>query len=189
MQSNATVRRNGKDVKVEVRTKFPDNGKVSVTVIGGETKIAVRVPGWCDSYKGETTNGYAYFDVKDGETITLDFAMRIRFVAARPEVDLDCGRYAVMRGPVVYCSEAVDNGAHLRDIRLSNRSRVKVGKDDDLGVSTLILKGYRTEIEPNTTLYYDSADEKFKEVEVKMIPYYAFANRGDTDMLIWHQVK
>lgn len=189
MQSNATVRRNGKDVKVEVRTKFPDNGKVSVTVIGGETKIAVRVPGWCDSYKGETTNGYAYFEVKDGETVTLDFAMRIRFVAARPEVDLDCGRYAVMRGPVVYCTEAVDNGAHLRDIRLSKRSRVKIGKDDSLGVSTLTLSGYRTEIDAETSLYYDSADEKLKKVEVKMIPYYAFANRGDTDMLIWHQVK
>ena len=189
MQSNTSVKRGGKNVKIEVKTKYPDNGKVSVTVSGGDTKVAVRVPAWCDSYKGETTNGYAYFNMKDGETVSLDFAMKVRFVAARPEVDMDCGRYAVMRGPVVYCSEAVDNGAHLRDIRLSKRSRVKIGKDEALGVPTVSVKAYRTEIQPETSLYYDSANEKFREIEVKMIPYYAFANRGDTDMLIWHLVK
>ena len=64
-----------------------------------------------------------------------------------------------------------------------------MGKDDRLGVSTLTLSGYRTEIDAETSLYYDSADERLKKVEVKMIPYYAFANRGDTDMLIWHLVK
>lgn len=189
MQSNTTVKRGGEDVKIEVKTKYPDNGKVSVTVSGGNTKVAVRIPGWCDSYKGETVNGYAYFDLKDGESVNFDFTMNVRFVAARPEVDMDCGRYAVMRGPVVYCTEAVDNGAHLRDIRLSKRSRVRFGKDDGLGVSTLTLSGYRTEIDAETSLYYDSADERLKKVEVKMIPYYAFANRGDTDMLIWHLVK
>lgn len=189
MQSNTTVKRGDKDVKIEVKTKYPDNGKVTVSVSGGDTKVAVRVPAWCDSYKGETVNGYAYFDLKDGDSVSLDFAMKVRFIAARPEVDMDCGRYAVMRGPVVYCTEAVDNGMHLRDIRLSKRSRVKLGKNKDIDVPTITLKGYRTEVLPETELYYDSADEKFKEVEVEMIPYYAFANRGDTDMLIWHLVK
>jgi len=189
MQSNTSVKRNGKDVKIEVKTKFPENGKIAVSVSGGDTKIAVRVPAWCDSYKGKTENGYAYFDMKDGETVTLNFDMKVKFIAARPEVDMDCGRYAVMRGPVVYCTEAVDNGMHLRDIRLSKRSRVKIGKNKDLNVPTLTLKAYRTQIQPETSLYYNAADEKFTETSVTMVPYYAFANRGDTDMLIWHLIK
>lgn len=189
IHSNTTVNRNGKDVRIEVKTKFPENGKISVTVKGGDTKVAVRVPGWCDSYKGKTENGYAYFDIKDGETVTLDFEMKVKFIAARPEVDMDCGRYAVMRGPVIYCTEAIDNGMHLRDIRLSKRSRIKIGKNKDLNVPTLILKAYRTQVQPETSLYYNAADEKFIETTVTMIPYYAFANREDTDMLIWHLTK
>jgi DUF1680 family protein len=189
MQSNTTVKRGERDVKISVNTKYPENGKISISVSGGDTKVAIRIPAWCDSYEGKTVNGYAYFNVKNGETIDFDFKMKVCFVAARPEVDMDCGRYAVMRGPVVYCTEAIDNGMHLRDIRISKRSRIRVGKDRNLGVSTITLKGYRSEIPSGTSLYYDAAKEKFKEVEVKMIPYYAFANRDETDMLIWHLLK
>ena len=189
MQSNTTVKRGDRDVKISVNTKYPENGKISISVSGGDTKVAIRIPAWCDSYEGKTVNGYAYFNVKNGETLDFDFKMKVCFVAARPEVDMDCGRYAVMRGPVVYCTEAIDNGMHLRDIRISKRSRIRVGKNRNLGVSTLTLKGYRTEIQPETSLYYNAAKEKFKEVEVKMIPYYAFANRDQTDMLIWHLLK
>jgi DUF1680 family protein len=32
-------------------------------------------------------------------------------------------------------------------------------------------------------LYDDGADEK--AVAVKLIPYFSFANRGQTDMIIW----
>ena len=189
MHSNTVVNRDGKEVKIEVRTKFPENGKISLSVHGGNTKVAVRIPSWCDSYKGETIDGYAYFEAKDGDTLTFDFNMKVRFIAARPEVDMDCGRYAVMRGPIVYCTEAVDNGMHLRDIRLAKRSRIKIEKDKDLNVTTLMLKGYRTDIQPESSLYYDVANEKLKEIKVKMIPYYAFANREETDMLVWHLLK
>ncbi len=189
MQSNTVVNRGDKNVKIEIKTKFPENGKVSILISGGNTRIAVRIPSWCESYKGETVNGYAYFDVKDGDTLDFDFNMKVRFLAARPEVDMNCGRYAVARGPVVYCTEAIDNGMHLRDIRLAKHARVKVEKNKELGVSMLTVKGYRTDVSSKTSLYYDAADEKLKEIEVKMIPYYAFANRGETDMLVWHLLK
>lgn len=187
-QSNTTVKRGSAKVKITVKTRYPESGKICISAAGGNTRVAVRIPSWCDSYKGEVVNGYAYFDLKDGGSINLDLNVKLRFVAARPEVDMDCGRYAVMRGPVVYCTEAVDNGMHLRDIRLSRRSRVKAEKNE-LGVPTVTLKGYRTETQPDMPLYFDASKESFKEVDVKMIPYYAFANRGDTDMLIWHLLK
>lgn len=189
MQSKTTVERGGATVRIKTRTKFPENGKVTISVSGGSTRVAVRIPYWCDSYRGETVNGYAYFDVKEGDSLKFDFGMKVRMIAARPEVDMDCGRYAVMRGPVVYCTEAIDNGAHLRDIRLARRSRAKLGWDAELGVPTLTLRGYRTETRPDAPLYYDASKQALKETEIKMIPYYAFANREETDMLVWHLSK
>ena len=32
---------------------------------------------------------------------------------------------------------------------------------------------------------YKKASEKDKEIDIKFIPYYAFANRGEDDMAVW----
>ena len=36
----------------------------------------------------------------------------------------------------------------------------------------------------NNNLYFDATDE-YIETTLKFIPYYAYANRGETDMLVW----
>ena len=114
--------------------------------------------------------------------------MRVKLIEARPEAVFDCGKFAVMRGPVVYCMEAVDNGDILRDIRLSARSRFKYGKHEELGVPKLTVKAYRRQRDDGSPMYYERK-EQLVETEATLIPYYAFANRGITEMQIWHLVK
>lgn len=43
--------------------------------------------------------------------------------------------------------------------------------------------------EDNGKLYFNAKEKRAKEVTLKFIPYYAFANRGDTDMLVWVREK
>lgn len=188
MQSRTEIERSGKTIVIEQKTRYPENGKVEIKVSGGDTRLAVRIPGWCDSYEGETVKGYAYFDVKEGQTLAFDFNMRVKLIEARPEVIFDCGRFAVMRGPIVYCMEAVDNGDILRDIRLSARSRFKYGKHQELGVPKLTVKAYRRQRDDGGPMYYERK-EQLIETEATLIPYYAFANRGTTEMQVWHFVK
>ncbi len=178
----------GKKLTITQKTKYPENGKVKISVSGGDTRLAVRVPGWCTEYKGETENGYQYFDVKDGEEIELNFKMKVKFIEARPEVIVDCNRFAVMRGPIVYCMEGVDNGDNIRDIRLDSRARFSYSKHKELGVPCLSVKAYRRKADENTPLYKER-DMKFEKTEATLIPYYAFANRGATEMQVWHFVK
>ena len=46
-------------------------------------------------------------------TVTFDFPMPVRMLAANPNVREDAGKVAFMRGPVTYCAEGIDNGAAL----------------------------------------------------------------------------
>lgn len=178
----------GKRIKVTQKTNFPESGKLELTVNGSALKVAVRIPYWCKSYTGETTKGYAYFDLSDGETLSLDLGMPTVFIEARPEAIFDCGRYAVMRGPVVYCMESIDNGEILRDIRLDGGTGFEEGIHPTLGVPTLKIKAYRRKKEENAPLYRERK-ELLEETKATLIPYYAFANRGECEMQVWHFVK
>lgn len=188
MQSSAEIERDGKNLRIEQTTRFPENGKIKLRVSGADTRVAVRIPWWADNYAGETVKGYAYFDMKDGEELALDFGMKIRLIEARPEVTSDCGRVAVMRGPVVYCTESIDNGKNLRDLRIDTHSRFATGKHGELGVPQIRVRAWRKTVEENAPLYSVRTDELVK-TEAVLIPYYAFANRGECEMQVWHLTK
>ena len=38
-------------------------------------------------------------------------------------------------------------------------------------------------------IYFDVESVKAESFEAKLIPYFAFANRGETDMRIWVELK
>lgn len=184
MQSETVIDRNGQTIKIKQRTAYPENGKVRISISGGATKIAVRIPGWYKDYKGECEKGYAYFDLKDGEELSFDFKMKPRFVTSRPESHFTAGRYALVKGPVVYCMEGCDNGEYLADIRVSTRSRIESSVHPELGTPMLTAKGYRTKLTEDTPLYFDLGAELYP-VSVKFIPYYAFANREECEMQVF----
>ena len=186
MDSVAQIEIGGKKVRVTQKTAYPVDGKVQISVEGADINIAVRVPGWCDSYEGETKKGYAYYELKENSPVELDFKMEPIFIEADPRVLDNCGKYAVQRGPVVYCMEGVDNGEGIRDIRLDSNSAFTVEHSPEFYAPVLKIKAYRKEKSP--TLYRKKTD-KYVETEAKLIPYFAFANRGETEMQVWSLLK
>ena len=111
-------------------------------------------------------------------------------VCANVGVIKDIGKLCVQAGPVVYCAEEVDNGANLHALSIAPEFGYEVSYDEKLGLNKLEIEGYRAE---NTTdkLYARAKTESaaVKPVKIKMIPYYSFANRGETDMLTWFNRK
>ncbi len=190
MESETTVPRGSATLKVSQKTAYPTDGKVAITVSGGATRLAVRVPWWSEAYRGQTKKGYLYLDVKDGETVSLDFGMKTRYVRARKELIFNVNRVAVMRGPVLYCMESVDNGANLRDIRLDRSAPFVEGIHPTLKVPTLHVRAYRRKAAENEALYHElPAHEEFVETTATLIPYRAFANRELAEMQTWHFLK
>lgn len=186
IDSVAELEIKGKKVTVTQKTEYPVDGKVEISVSGADIKIAVRVPEWCDKYEEKTDKGYMYLDLCENKPVELDFTMETVLVEANPMVIADAGKYAVMRGPLVYCMEGVDNGSCIRDIRIDADSEFILGDVSEFGAPIIKVNAYRRKA--TSKLYYPKADNYEKTVAT-LIPYYAFANRGETEMQVWHFVK
>lgn len=167
-------------------TSYPENGHIKIRH-SGKRRVAIRIPGWCKSFKinAEYTlkNGYAYIDGAD--EITVDFDMSVRFVQANKHVHENAGRIAVMRGPVVYCAEGIDNGKDLPNVRIDVNAECVVGKSEFL-LPEIKTTAYR---DKESDMLYDDASDEYEESTLTLIPYYAFANRGETDMQVWFLKK
>lgn len=174
-------------IKCEIVTAYPVDGNVLVRA-EGVSKVAVRIPSWCDSFRTESSytmcGGYAVFE-NAGE-ISVEFDMTPFAVCANVGVVKDAGKLCVQAGPIVYCAEAVDNGENLHALSISPEFGYSVSYDEKTGLNLLEIDGYRSE---NVTdkLYSRAAKESAvkKPVKIKLIPYSTFANRGETDMLTW----
>ncbi|MBQ7383523.1 MAG: glycoside hydrolase family 127 protein, partial [Clostridia bacterium] len=181
---------NGKTVKITQRTKYPVEGAVKLTVEGTE-RVAVRIPAWCDKWSirvnGKTENpvpekGYIY--LPSGE-IELDFDMTPYAIETSPHVQDDSGRVAIKRGPVVYCLEGVDNGADLRDIHIDLSKPIESEDCSFCGLPTLKATGWRRDAKVFDNALYVRRGANKVEHELHFVPYFAFANRGETEMIIW----
>ena len=176
------------DAKVTVRTDYPMSGSVSVT---SNVPVQIRVPGWCyGSFRADashvTANGYARFEAG---SFTITFEMKPMLVAANVNVTNDLGKAALRRGPVIYCAEGVDNGGDVHSLffdRTTVRSAA-VEYSDFFAAPVITLPGFR--IKNTGDSLYAPLDETYEFVKIRMIPYAAFANRGETDMLVWINVR
>ena len=178
---------------VEMKTYYPHDGNVRLTVTGAKGKtLFVRVPGWCKRYTFSLpctlSNGYAAFSV-DSDSFTLDiaFAMEPVFYFAHPAVRADAGKKALMRGPLVYCLEGVDNEGDLFDLTVDTKTAPEMRFDPFFGANVLTFPAETAET-ADAPLYSADGTPR-KQTTATFIPYYAFANRGETDMAVWVQTK
>lgn len=202
----------GRTVKMIQETKYPWDGGVKMTVSpdrAGKFTVNVRVPGWAhnepvpsDLYRfldktdqavTVSVNGKAvpiqldkgYVSLnrqwKKGDVIDLKLPMPVRRVVANQEVAADKGRVALQRGPIVYAAEWVDNpGGHVRNLMLRDDSPLTAD------FNPALLNGVETVHGKAVGAAYDKAGKLTKnEQDFTAIPYYAWANRGPGQMLVW----
>ena len=171
--------------KLTMKTNYPADGIIHISGHTDMTKIALRIPGWCKHFELNADytleKGYAYIDVTGGVDITLKLDMPVMLINPNRRIHDYAGRVAVQRGPVVYCIEGVDNGKDLRAMAIDPKGEFSLGENEFI-LPNLMTKGFRPA--ENDELYYDS-QEAYEEVALKFIPYYAFANRGESEMQVW----
>lgn len=136
-------------------------------------------------------DGYLYITREwIGEsTVCMDFQMEIKLMEANPYVREDIGKIAITRGPIVYCLEEVDNGPMLHLLTFDKNQRDHmIAKEEVIGSNKIIAlygRGKKLRInDTKETLYHEITDE-YQDVELKWIPYYAWANRGEGEMSVW----
>lgn len=150
-------------------------------------------------------DGYLYVTGiwQDGDSITLDYSMDVRMETADKRVRENIGKAAFSRGPIVFCMEEADNGKNLHllkaDKKAASGEGVLIKESEELGHKMLVLEipGFGTSMYCGTetakdvlecSLYQDYIPEQESAVTLKLIPYYAWNNRGEGEMSVWIRV-
>ena len=192
-----------KDLEVEQITNYPWDGKITLTVKKAKnlSTVILHIPNWCNQYT-VFVNGDAYpvndasavvinRKWKKGDVITLNLNMRPRLVEANPLVEEAKNQVAVMRGPIVYCLESqdIEGNRNINDISIPADIQLKEVPMTINGHTFTALEGEALAQDGkqwnNETLYREISDKPVRKTCIRLIPYYAWDNRGIQDMSLW----
>lgn len=206
--------KNGSTFDVEQKTSYPYDGAVELSLSNihseGAVRVQLRIPGWATGgsilFDGDVADlGAAdsgtYYEVvvPAGATsaqIRVSLEMPVRLTVAHPFVEEDCNQVAVERGPLVYCMESADTSLDSLDqVLIDPESELVPGSATIDGVEVVALHGSALCKLGNESgkfgdspLYRTLAQGCLKRVEVQLVPYFAWDNRGWGEMRIWMPV-
>lgn len=184
--------------KIKVETNYPLEGTVKYsfkpTKEFMEMTLAIRIPYWSRNTKiimnGETLDykaikGYVYLKskFKNTDEIVVIFNMEPQRVFAASNVAADSGKVSLMRGPLIYCAEGIDNGGNVLNKLLSREAAINTTPLKDFpGNYCLEAAGYANK--KSNELYSFVRPENIP-CNIRFIPYYLWGNRGLTEMRVW----
>ena len=183
----------GTDIVVSQKTNMPWAGDVEISV-RGKTGLALRIPSWAEGYtcsaQGAVKDGYIQLPATEESTriINLTLPITARKVYANPKTNKD--EVCIMRGPLVYCVEDVDNSVDVDHIAVvdgpvKEAPAKKIATVEDVIPITATGKEL---VNPNWSSLYSSQPWKFSEEDKPLvyIPYFLRANRGGNGgMRVW----
>jgi hypothetical protein len=118
---------------------------------------------------------------KAGDSIELNLPMPVRRLVANQQVVTDRGRVALQRGPIVFAAEWADNpGGRVRNLMLPDQEPLRAEFRPDLLKGVEVVKARAVALARDDKGNLVRASE-----EVTFIPYYAWANRGPGEMMVW----
>ncbi len=192
----SSTTRLGDGTVVAIESGFPWSGTVSITVDApAPTRLLFRVPGWAarcrvalDGRDGGDERliervpvsvfGAARFAAATYEELALpagksrlrlEFDMAVSALRAHPKVRCDRGRVAIVRGPLVYCAEAVDNpGIDLEGV----------------AVEPAALRAEHDPVFPGGGCVVITGPDPQGRV-LRLVPYFLWGNRGAGAMRVF----
>lgn len=215
MANETTASLTSGKVSLKQETGYPYDGTVSLTLTPEHKEqaftLALRIPTWTSNrsvpgylYHYTLPNidpprilvngkeipcspdkGYVKIDRtwRKGDTVELILPMEPLLSWADNRILADKGRVCLTRGPLVYCAEETDNGKGVLHTVVPDRvMHPKQGVFTDG-----IMKGIPY-LDIDATVYPESRDEgKFSRL--RLIPYFAWCNRGQGEMQTWFPTK
>jgi hypothetical protein len=194
-------------VQLSQQTDYPWSGEIRFRVEqapAGAFALRLRIPVWAEGtsirVNGEAASKLAagaYAEVrrtwKKGDEVALVLAMEPRLVAANPYAETTRNQVAVARGPVVYALESPDLPAGVRvdEVVLPASIRLTPRHDTKLLGGVTVLEGQAVRVaQPDWTgaLYLTLRAPVREAVPLRLIPYYAWSNRGVSHMTVWMPV-
>jgi len=148
-------------------------------------KVTITINGKPVDYN--TENGYAVLNRtwNKNDMVEVKLPMEVKRVVANENVKSDISKVALQRGPVIYCTEWVDNNGKAANLVLPVNATFTTEYKADLLNGVTVLKSNVPAV---------IVDEKGENVNTitqpfTAIPYYTWANRGKGEMMVWFPEK
>ncbi|MVT09781.1 glycoside hydrolase family 127 protein [Chitinophaga tropicalis] len=216
ISSTASLQVEKQKVQIVQSNNYPWNGDLSFAIQPEKTadfELRIRIPGWAqgkaipgrlyafrDSVASPvvikvngtpvqyvTEQGYAVIKRtwKKKDVVEVQLPMQVKEVIADNRLTDDIGRIAIQRGPLIYCAEWKDNEGRTSNLFLP--AGFKPEMKPELLNGVMVLKGTGKRVDVNE----QQQEIRTTAAEVTLIPYYAWANRGEGEMNVWfpQQVK
>jgi uncharacterized protein len=186
-------------------TDYPWNGRVRITVKAAPARpltLRLRIPGWADG-ASLSVNGTRertppepgrYAALRRiwtaGDVVEVDLPLRVRLLQAHPLVEEARNQVAVQRGPIVYCLESPDleKGVAVSDVVIPRGIDLRPRHDSTLLGGVTVLEGKVEAVVErpwSKELYRELSATSPRTISLKLIPYYAWSNRGPSEMTVW----
>lgn len=200
----------GTPIKLRQETDYPWDGAVKVVVEEAparEVTLKLRIPAWL---KGEAVsikiNGSSVLQViqpgtyadlrrvwQKGDVVQFDMEFKPTLWEANPLIEETLDQVAIKYGPLVYCIESNDlpEGVRLQDVAVSlaDPARFTFQREKIVNSSLLTLTFDALALQRPTwtksQLYREAGPSAPRKIALKAVPYYAWGNRGDTEMSVW----
>jgi len=207
-----------KDISVEQQNNYPWDGDLKFIVNtkkSSDFSMLVRIPGWAKgiampsdlyAFKNqmriqvqipitvngqpvdyEMENGYAIIKRtwKKNDVVEVKLPMSVERVVANENVKDDIGKVALQRGPVIYCAEWKDNDGRAANLVMPDAAMFTTEFKPDMLNGIEIIKS----TVPAVVVDANGETVQTKQQPFVAIPYYAWANRGKGEMMIWFPEK
>jgi DUF1680 family protein len=198
----------GAPIRVSIETDYPWTGVVDIRVVEPADRaweLAVRVPAWAgegatlevtgDERPAQPGYARAFRTWHRGDRVRLRLPLEPRFTWPDPRIDALRGSVAVERGPLVYCLESADFAdADWRLEELSIKSGSQLAEtagplaDDVVAVTA---SGVRSRLASPSPWPFGpkGAEPEVEPVQLRLVPYYLWSNRGPSTMRVWIPVS
>lgn len=197
-------------ISLECTTEYPYDFTINYHITGTGT-FAVRIPAWSKNTKilvggavcnEPLKNGYLYLPINGELSLQLVLDDKPRYMFASAKVPALTGYASIMRGPLVYCFEGVDNEQDVLSLSLQPNTPIHILSEGSMmpsivgkhriaseelkqnlcGATRLGLQAKK--IAESQTLYSDS-QPTYSDYNAIAIPYYTWCNRKETQMRVW----
>jgi DUF1680 family protein len=199
----------GTPVKLRQQTNYPWEGTICIAIENTpqkEISLFLRIPGWAENSRvmvnsklvGRDLKSEQYFEIKRtwsaGDRIELVLPMSAQLLEAHPMVEEARNQVAIRRGPIVYCLESIDlpKDVAIENVAISPSAKFNSRYAADLLGGMTVLEGKAGVFEAGTwdkALYRKISPQKPKEINIRLIPYYAWGNREDSEMTVWMPLR
>ncbi|TXG34681.1 glycoside hydrolase family 127 protein [Seonamhaeicola maritimus] len=197
---------NGTNVKLTQKSNYPWDGQIQIAIDVKRKKefsLKLRIPAWVEGASlkvngepiTEVLTPGTYFDLKrtwkKGDVLELNLPMEAQLIEANPHVEQARNQVAVKYGPLVYCLESKDlpEGTKVQDVVIPQNIKLSPRYDANLLSGVTVLEGEAEVLNnktwSNQSLYKKLEPKKIDKVDITLIPYYTWSNRGPVDMSVW----